>query len=404
MGMKTLLLFVLLPLAARAEPELPVILFAGQSNMVGLARVEELSAEQARTQEEAYYYYPDGTWGAFSPARAAGSGLGPELSAGRDIAALTGRVGMIKYAVGGTNLALQWNPAVPGSLYQNLVRHVEGALAALKAQTGMKGRVSGFFWMQGESDAADPNMTVLYAANLANLIARVRADFGDPDLPFVFGKISPSPLWRYGAYVRAAQQSVADSVPNTALFSADDLPLQDGAHYTTQGVLTLGQRFAEAYLGRTEFEGARFLSQDVPAEMSAGKTYQVSVTMQNTGSKAWTRAKGFKLGSQSPQDNLDWGLGRVELEEGESVAPGERKTFTFDVTAPAAAGARSFEWKMLRESVLWFGDTNEAVSVKVSAPAAAAAPAETAAEEAAVETAAAGERLQDALHAGGTGG
>lgn len=353
----TWILWTLLPAAAQAEPELPVLLFAGQSNMVGLAQVGELSAEQAKAQDGVYYYYPDGAWGLFEAARAAGNGLGPELSAGRDVAAFTGRVGMVKLAVGGTNLALQWHPAVPGSLYQCLLRRTEEALAALKAQTGMRGRVVGFFWMQGESDAADPNMTALYAANLTNLIARVRADFGDPDLPFVFGRISPSPLWRYGAYVRAAQQSVADSVPNTALFSADDLPLLDGAHYTTQGVLTLGERFAEAYLGRTAFVGARLLSQDVPAKMRAGETCEVSVTMQNTGSRPWTRAEGFKLGSWAPRDDRRWGVGRVELEEGERVPPGASKTFRFAVTAPEGADAGLFSWRMVREGVLWFGDS-----------------------------------------------
>jgi hypothetical protein len=398
--MKTfLLLWALSPLSARAEPELPVFIFAGQSNMVGLARAAELPAA---AQEDALYYYPDGGWRAFAPADAAGAGLGPEVSAGRALAGVIGPVGMVKYAVGGTNLALQWNPAVPGSLYQNMVRHTAGALAALRAQTGMRGRVAGFFWMQGESDATDPNMAVLYAAQLTNLIERVRADFGDPRLPFVFGKISPSPLWRYGAHVRAAQESVAASVPNTALFSADDLPLLDGAHYTTQGVVTLGERFAEAWLKKTEYEGARFIDQDIPVEMSAGRTYQVSVVMVNTGSKPWTREKGYKLGSQTPQDNLLWGLGRVELEPAESVAPGARKTFTFAVTAPEAPGDYPIQWEMLREQVAWFGDTNQETRVKVVAARAdaAAAAAEPRAE---AEEPAAAQDLRDALHVGGTG-
>jgi hypothetical protein len=119
-------------------------------------------------------------------------------------------------------------------------------------------------------------------------------------------------------------------------------------------------------------DNARFISQQVPETMTAGQKYTVSVTLKNTGTSTWTPGTGYRLGSQNPQDNKIW-LGtsnRVYLNDGESVAPGQEKTFTFTVTAPSVAGTYSFQWRMLRESVAWFGDFSTNKAVGVVAPAA----------------------------------
>ncbi|MGH9365955.1 MAG: NBR1-Ig-like domain-containing protein, partial [Thermoanaerobaculia bacterium] len=110
---------------------------------------------------------------------------------------------------------------------------------------------------------------------------------------------------------------------------------------------------------------AQFVSQSVPASMVAGQSYAVSVTMQNTGTTTWTAAGEYKLGSQNPQGNGTWGTGRVEIAAGESIGPGQSKTFTYTVTAPAAPGIYAFQWRMLREQVEWFGDFTTYVAVTV---------------------------------------
>src|SRR5450631_2848376 len=58
---------------------------------------------------------------------------------------------------------------------------------------------------------------------------------------------------------------------------------------------------------------ARFVTQNVPATMIAGQQYAVTVTMLNTGTDTWTQAAAYRLGSQNGQDNLTWGLGRVDV-------------------------------------------------------------------------------------------
>ena len=111
---------------------------------------------------------------------------------------------------------------------------------------------------------------------------------------------------------------------------------------------------------------AQFVSQSAAAAMEAGKSYAVSLVMKNAGDTAWTAAGAYRLGSQNPQDNTTWGVGRVELAADEVIAPGQSKTFQFSVNAPAAAGEYDFQWRLVQEQVEWFGDLSANVSVSVS--------------------------------------
>ncbi len=109
-----------------------------------------------------------------------------------------------------------------------------------------------------------------------------------------------------------------------------------------------------------------FVSQSVPTSMVTGQTYNVSVTIQNTGSNTWTTAGYYNLGSQNPQDNYTWGKARVALPG--SVAPGASATFNFTVTAPATSGNYNFQWKMVQDTVEWFGALSSNVVVSVTKP------------------------------------
>jgi hypothetical protein len=116
-------------------------------------------------------------------------------------------------------------------------------------------------------------------------------------------------------------------------------------------------------------EGATFVSQSVPSALTTGELRTVSVTMQNTGTTAWTEAGGYKLGTQNPQDNTLWvGGTRVYLNPGEVVAPGASRTFTFNIVAPASAGSYNFQWRMVHEGVAWFGAFTPNVVITVTAP------------------------------------
>lgn len=112
--------------------------------------------------------------------------------------------------------------------------------------------------------------------------------------------------------------------------------------------------------------GATFVSQTVPANMKTGHKYTVTVTMRNSGTKTWTAAESHRLGPQNPQDTNIWGITRVNVPA--SVAPGASVTFTYTVTAPSTPGTYNFQWRMLQESVAWFGDYTQNVAVTVAQP------------------------------------
>ncbi len=117
-------------------------------------------------------------------------------------------------------------------------------------------------------------------------------------------------------------------------------------------------------------DGASLGAADIPTAMEAGQAIAVSLTFQNTGTTTWTAAANYKLGARGDTD--PFAPARQLLAPGESIAPGQQRTFTFPYTAPAAAGTYTTHWQMLREGIDWFGsELTQQVAV-----AAAPAPAE----------------------------
>jgi YD repeat-containing protein len=112
---------------------------------------------------------------------------------------------------------------------------------------------------------------------------------------------------------------------------------------------------------------ATFVSQSVPSTMTAGQPYSVTVTMRNTGTTTWTSAHLYRLGSQNPQDNGDWGSARVFLPA--DVSPGADAAFTFTVAPLAGATHRNFQWRMVQDGVEWFGGYSANQDITISSPA-----------------------------------
>ncbi len=120
---------------------------------------------------------------------------------------------------------------------------------------------------------------------------------------------------------------------------------------------------ASVFAGRN----AAFVSQNVPTTMVAGQKYKVSITMRNTGETAWgpigPMYYAYRLGAQNPHDNRNWGSNRFELPN--TVAPGEKVTINFVVTAPSNPSTYNFQWRMAQEVVEWFGELTPNVVVNV---------------------------------------
>jgi alpha-glucuronidase len=101
---------------------------------------------------------------------------------------------------------------------------------------------------------------------------------------------------------------------------------------------------------------ATILKNDIPYSLDAGKDYKVTIQVLNTGNTTWTKAGLYRLGAVGDSDDLS-PTPRILLNDGDAIAPGQSKAFSFIIHAPATAGSYSTDWRMVKEGSHWFGDT-----------------------------------------------
>jgi len=215
-----------------------------------------------QTQVEIFrgaYYAGNGSWQPLEPGFGIqwnGVRFGPELSFGYDAQARCGLdIRLIKYSVGGTNLAVDWDPDYTGTnQYDYFLTTVQNAIAAADL-AGETLDIIGLTWMQGESDALNYGMATAYETNLTHFVASVRQDLGLPHLCVHVASIADSSIWTYRQIIWDAQESVAAADPRVNVANGKDLPLfvNDGEgsayiHYTTEGEVALGERFGASLL------------------------------------------------------------------------------------------------------------------------------------------------------------
>lgn len=185
------------------------------------------------------------------PRTVPGPAFGPEIGFAQtltDAGLPAGRkIAIVKFAVSGANLRVEWNPATRGQLYDQFLPYARQGLAEL-AKPGDTVTLRGFLWHQGESDIALAPTT--YQQLLAELIARVRQDFGSPDLPVYLGE--PYDNGRR-LNVRAGQLLAARAIPNVYVIGSRGLETYDrGTHFDAPSQIELGRRFARAVLTQAD--------------------------------------------------------------------------------------------------------------------------------------------------------
>ncbi len=285
----TLLIFLFLVIhrtPAQAET-VRVFLLAGQSNMAGQGRASGLTPPWNSPQDDVWIWQDDlgdnVGWASLRPGFGGSDGnfgsagnhdrpgstvdeFGPEVSIGRVLADAypNDRIALVKHAGPGRSLQTHWNPDyqdTPGvdDMYRQLMDKVDKATSLLDG--GLEFEVAGMFWAQGVRDAEDrsgPEAKLNYAENLERLISAVRADFANPNMPFVLAQTHDEVSVRDGLSVanlntiRSAQESVATADEFVAMVRTDDISLRDDrVHIDTTGQIEHGRRLADAYLALT---------------------------------------------------------------------------------------------------------------------------------------------------------
>jgi len=133
-----------------------------------------------------------------------------------------------------------------------------------------------------------------------------------------------------------------------------------------EGVVWLGDKTPAitVSVSSTATRNALFVSQSVPCNMYPGQTAQASVTIENSGSNTWDGNSFYGIGLTSSA-NAVWGTVRNYLGPGETIAPGQQRTFTFNITAPTTPGVYNFQWQPLQENVTWFGSATPLTPINV---------------------------------------
>ncbi|MBX3255148.1 MAG: hypothetical protein KF862_13475 [Chitinophagaceae bacterium] len=183
------------------------------------------------------------------------------------------KIAIIKYAVGGTGIARSsdYNDYIPslkdyddkdinwhypglnseaGVLYKNLFKNIQAAIDSLK-KINYSCNIAGFIWMQGEHEAGiSPTMANDYKDLLFYFFNSVRRDLNLPKLPVVIGGVNMN-TWAFGDLARQRQAEYCSMDPYSKLVTTTGLSRNgngDTAHFDAEGMLLLGQRFAQQML------------------------------------------------------------------------------------------------------------------------------------------------------------
>lgn len=256
----------------RGAPVTRVFIFAGQSNMVGSdSRVGDIKRfppfrglEAAQSAVKFTYcigrenkFRSDG-WGPLEPVN---NVVGPELSFAKTVTAhIDAPIAIIKCAAGGTHLGGDWNPVKPEGfkMYPLALELVRDALQEL-GDAGIKYRVEGFMWHQGENDMFNESYMSEYGANLKRFISCWRRDLDVPDLKFYIGELCTKTIWgmdlRPRMYaISVGQKAVTQSDALAQYVPTSHIGVEIGSgvglhyHYGTLGQLEHGVNYAHAYL------------------------------------------------------------------------------------------------------------------------------------------------------------
>jgi len=254
--------------ARSAKTEVPLFLFSGQSNMVGLGtNTADLTAEQKKAFPDIRIYLDaEGDaakmkkWSALGPGfGGSATQFGPELFFGKVLAdSFPGRkFAFVKVARSGTYLgkSSEWLPPSSnggkgGTYYTAMMGSIDAALKAFPSafDTALyTPRWAGFLWLQGEFDAMDATLANQYGTNLANLVKDIRAKAGVADLPVVLPMIDVQPMWTDNGKIRAADVALTRTLAHVDTVDTKGLPT-DNIHYKAAGMVVIGKRCAARLL------------------------------------------------------------------------------------------------------------------------------------------------------------
>ena len=111
-------------------------------------------------------------------------------------------------------------------------------------------------------------------------------------------------------------------------------------------------------------DNAGYLSQSTPGIMEPGKSYDITISMKNTGTTAWQKGN-YKLRLMNQTESMTklWGVSDIDL--GSNINPGETVTFSFSLKAPETPGDYNLQYQLANGNA-FFGEPSANVPVTVT--------------------------------------
>jgi hypothetical protein len=286
-----------------------LILLIGQSNAQGQTGVANPSYLDGQTHRFSYQVQGGVPIIAYDQnlERVGANIWGAELEAGYQITQnLSRQVAFVKVTKASTSMAVNWQKG--GDMYTALETVYNTAIKDW-LDKGYTPRLREVWLMQGESDTLLQANAEAWEANATQFKSDIEDDLGIK-VPWVVGRInSTNPSWTYGETVKAQQDLFAANNSDVSVFSTDDVELISGdiAHYSSDGLIELGQLFVNnSYISKST-DASTFYSYLFPLEEGSGTTCY-DVTPNNNDSVAtgvgwttsdaipsWNHQHGFRV-------------------------------------------------------------------------------------------------------------
>lgn len=165
-----------------------------------------------------------------------------------------GKLFIIKYACGASNLKDDWAPT-DSPMYPRFIKYVKAEMKRLQ-KMGYRPTIKAFCWMQGEGDTYN-GYHQHYLENTRTFVANVRNEFrslaGDKEIPFIDAQIAPGD-WTFWSEVNIAKRTFSQESDNNFLIQSIQEGLHtdqeaairhDNAHFDSDSEVQLGRLFAQ---------------------------------------------------------------------------------------------------------------------------------------------------------------
>lgn len=230
---------------------------AGQSNMQGWrSNAAQYPADQYHQDQQILFYFEALNYSSSGkqwitlqkqPGHFRAGHFGPEISFAR--AALNARYkpAIFKYSSGGSNLKYNWKAPGHHGMYDDMIKNLKHAIQALTLQ-GYTVKPRAIIWIQGESDAKNPQLANQYYNNLKQLLRHLRNNvLHMPKLPVILSVDEQHHDVVLNPQVVDAQIQLSMEDASIAFISMHGLEKADGTHLTARGTIRQGKQLFNAF-------------------------------------------------------------------------------------------------------------------------------------------------------------